>query len=187
MRGYETCREVDLPLPIEGIEQGDTERLGIGRQIVQPIFGAVARDAGERHVKITGEVERHRAMQDAAHGLEVAVLVCGLDPLKHPVDGVGIGEDVMGYRLRHTYICMRLMEGADIYQIAKNCRTSEEMIEKFYAAPPTSRTRWTPRRSTWCGRNPHPAANRCRLKTSLPSSRWRRSLSKACFPQGAAW
>jgi hypothetical protein len=28
MRGYETCREVDLPLPIEGIEQGDAERLG---------------------------------------------------------------------------------------------------------------------------------------------------------------
>jgi hypothetical protein len=35
--------------------------------------------------------------------------------------------------LRHTYICLRLMEGADIYQIAKNCRTSVEMIEKFYA------------------------------------------------------
>jgi hypothetical protein len=96
MRGYETCREVDLPLPIEGIEQGDAERLGIGRQIVQPIFGAVARDAGGRHVNITGEVERHRAMQDAAHGLEVAVLVCGLDPLEHPADGVGIAEDVMG-------------------------------------------------------------------------------------------
>jgi len=38
------------------------------------------------------------------------------------------------YSLRHTYICFRLMEGADIYQIAKNCRTSVEMIEKHYAA-----------------------------------------------------
>ena len=38
------------------------------------------------------------------------------------------------YSLRHTYICLRLMEGADIYQIAKNCRTSVEMIENFYAA-----------------------------------------------------
>ena len=36
--------------------------------------------------------------------------------------------------MRHTYICLRLMEGADIYQIAKNCRTSVEMIEKYYAA-----------------------------------------------------
>jgi hypothetical protein len=26
------------------------------------------------------------------------------------------------------------MEGADIYQIAKNCRTSVEMIEKYYAS-----------------------------------------------------
>ena len=38
------------------------------------------------------------------------------------------------YSLRHTYISMRLMEGADIYQIAKNCRTSVEIIEKHYAA-----------------------------------------------------
>jgi hypothetical protein len=38
------------------------------------------------------------------------------------------------YSLRHTYICLRLMEGADIYQIAKNCRTSVEMIQKHYAA-----------------------------------------------------
>jgi integrase len=37
------------------------------------------------------------------------------------------------YSLRHTYICFRLMERADIYQIAKNCRTSVEMIQKHYA------------------------------------------------------
>ncbi|WP_454632650.1 hypothetical protein [Bradyrhizobium cenepequi] len=44
------------------------------------------------------------------------------------------GKARTAYSLRHTYICMRLMEGADVYQIAKNCRTSVEMIEKFYAA-----------------------------------------------------
>jgi integrase len=44
------------------------------------------------------------------------------------------GNRRTAYSLRHTYICMRLMEGADIYQIAKNCRTSVEMIERFYAA-----------------------------------------------------
>ncbi len=37
------------------------------------------------------------------------------------------------YSLRHSYICFRLLEGADIYQVAKNCRTSVEMIEKYYA------------------------------------------------------
>lgn len=43
------------------------------------------------------------------------------------------GNERTSYSLRHTYISMRLMEGADIYQVAKNCRTSVEMIEKFYA------------------------------------------------------
>jgi integrase len=38
------------------------------------------------------------------------------------------------YSLRHTYICLRLIEGADVYQIAKNCRTSVKMIEDFYAS-----------------------------------------------------
>jgi integrase len=55
------------------------------------------------------------------------------------LDELGLKKDREGlrrsaYSLRHTYICLRLMEGADIYQIAKNCRTSVEMIEKFYAA-----------------------------------------------------
>jgi integrase len=44
------------------------------------------------------------------------------------------GQRRTAYSLRHTYICFRLMEGADIYQIAKNCRTSVEMIEKYYAS-----------------------------------------------------
>ena len=44
------------------------------------------------------------------------------------------GSRRQAYSLRHTYICLRLMEGADIYQVAKNCRTCVEMIEKFDAA-----------------------------------------------------
>lgn len=44
------------------------------------------------------------------------------------------GQRRTAYSLRHTYISFRLMEGADIYQIAKNCRTSVEMIEKYYAS-----------------------------------------------------
>jgi integrase len=34
------------------------------------------------------------------------------------------------YSLRHSYISFRFLEGADIYQIAKNCRTS---VEQHYA------------------------------------------------------
>jgi integrase len=56
----------------------------------------------------------------------------------NPLDRTGLKLDRdekprTSYSLRHTYICMRLMEGADTYQIAKNCRTSVEMIEKHYA------------------------------------------------------
>lgn len=43
------------------------------------------------------------------------------------------GNRRTAYSLRHSYICFRLSEGADVYQIAKNCRTSVEMIEKHYA------------------------------------------------------
>lgn len=50
--------------------------------------------------------------------------------LKHDREG----KPRTAYSLRHTYICFRLTEGADIYQVAKNCRTSVEMIEKFYAS-----------------------------------------------------
>jgi integrase len=55
------------------------------------------------------------------------------------LDDLGLKFDRDGnrrasYSLRHTYICFRLTEGADIYQIAKNCRTSVEMIEKYYAS-----------------------------------------------------
>lgn len=43
------------------------------------------------------------------------------------------GQRRTAYSLRHTYICLRLIEGADIYTVAKNCRTSVEMIQNFYA------------------------------------------------------
>jgi integrase len=55
------------------------------------------------------------------------------------LDELGLKFDREGqrrtfYSLRHTYICMRLIEGADVYQIAKNCRTSVQMIEQYYAS-----------------------------------------------------
>jgi len=43
------------------------------------------------------------------------------------------GQRRTAYSLRHTYISMRLSEGADIYALAINCRTSVEMIQEFYA------------------------------------------------------
>ena len=58
------------------------------------------------------------------------------DKLLHELD---LKEDREGnprtiYSLRHTYISLRLMERANIYELAKNCRTSVEMIQKYYAS-----------------------------------------------------
>lgn len=75
-------------------------------------------------------------------GGEPSDLVFGLvqrELLNAVLDELDLKKDREGnprtaYSLRHTYICLRLMEGADIYQVAKNCRTSVEMIEKYYAS-----------------------------------------------------
>ncbi len=37
------------------------------------------------------------------------------------------------YSLRHYYISQRLIEGAEIYPLSKNCRTSVEMLQNNYA------------------------------------------------------
>lgn len=44
------------------------------------------------------------------------------------------GQPRTFYSLRHTYISFRLLEGANIVQLAWNCRTSIDMIEKYYAS-----------------------------------------------------
>lgn len=50
--------------------------------------------------------------------------------LKHDRDG----QVRTAYSLRHTYISMRLMSGANIVMVANNCGTSIQMIEEHYAA-----------------------------------------------------
>lgn len=44
------------------------------------------------------------------------------------------GQIRTAYSLRHTYICFRLLDGADVRTVANNCRTSIEMIEEHYAS-----------------------------------------------------
>jgi len=84
-------------------------------------------------------LERHKA----ANGGEI-VLTDRLFPLDHRnlLNRILVeqslkldreGRPRSAYSLRHTYICLRLMNGANIYQIAKNCRTSVAMLENYYA------------------------------------------------------
>jgi len=86
---------------------------------VQPFLRLRKRNRSDPNDVIFGKVQRE-------------LLNAILDELDMKTDREG--QQRTAYSLRHTYICMRLMEGADIYQLAKNCRTSVEMIEKFYAS-----------------------------------------------------
>jgi integrase len=86
---------------------------------VLPFERVRARKGGEPTQEVFGKVQRE-------------LLNTILDELDLKFDRDGNRRTA--YSLRHTYICLRLMEGADIYQIAKNCRTSVEMIETFYAS-----------------------------------------------------
>ena len=86
---------------------------------VMPFERLRKRNGGEPKKQIFGKIQR-----------ELFNTILGELDLKFDRDG----NPRTACSLRHTYICMRLMEGADIYQIAKNCRTSVEMIEKYYAS-----------------------------------------------------
>jgi len=86
---------------------------------VQPFQRLKKRSGGAPTALVFGKVQRE-------------LLNAVLDELDLKTDREG--KPRTAYSLRHTYISMRLMEGADIYQVAKNCRTSVEMIEKHYAA-----------------------------------------------------
>lgn len=44
------------------------------------------------------------------------------------------GQRRTAYSLRHTYISLRLMSGANVVMVANNCGTSIQMIEEHYAA-----------------------------------------------------
>lgn len=72
MPGHQAGGEIDLSLPVEGVEQGGADRLGIRGQIIE-LLGAVARDARRWHIEIASKVERHRAVQDAADSRDVRV------------------------------------------------------------------------------------------------------------------
>jgi hypothetical protein len=48
------------------------------------------------------------------------------------------GNERTSCSLRHTYISMRLMEGTNVYQVARHCQHRSENI-----TPPSSNTGWT--------------------------------------------
>ena len=86
-----------------------------------------------KHKKSKGDADEYPQPTDILFPSNYKKMLNGIlndENLKFDRDG----KARTSYSLRHSYICFRLLEGADIYQVAKNCRTSVEMIEKHYAA-----------------------------------------------------
>src|SRR6516164_3045365 len=82
---YQACGEIDLSLPVEGVEQGGADRPWIRRQIIE-LLTAVAWDARRRHIEIASKVERHRSVQYAADSRDMSVDVGSPDARQHLVD-----------------------------------------------------------------------------------------------------
>src|SRR5215470_19720674 len=91
---HKPCREIDLSLPVESVEQGRADRLSISGQVIKSL-AMLARDAGRRNIEIARKIERHRSVQDAAHSRDMIVDVGGPDASQHLVERVGISEDVV--------------------------------------------------------------------------------------------
>src|SRR5262249_11553471 len=68
------CREIDLSLPVEGVEQGGADRLRIGGQIVE-LPTALVRNPGRRHIEIACKVKRHCSVQYAARDRNMTISV----------------------------------------------------------------------------------------------------------------
>src|SRR5262245_33094480 len=89
MPRHQSRRKIDLSLAVEGVEQGGADHPRIGRQLDE-LLAALARDERRRHIEIASKIERHRAVQYAAHGRAVTVGTGGPDPLEHLVDRIGV-------------------------------------------------------------------------------------------------
>jgi integrase len=122
-RGVGYCKSMPAAvLPFERLRDRLRPSDADGRRQRRASEGAQGEPALERKPGPTERLfpHRHRELWNKV-----------LDELGMKMDREGNARTA--YSLRHTYISMRLMEGADMYQVAKNCRTSVEMIEKFYS------------------------------------------------------
>jgi hypothetical protein len=90
MPGDHPCGEIDLTLPVKGVEQSGTDCLRICRQIIEPIT-VLTRQVRRGHIKIASQIELHRAVKYAAYARRVTIDLGRPDPCKL-VYGVGVGE-----------------------------------------------------------------------------------------------
>jgi hypothetical protein len=93
---HEAADSIDLPLPVKGIEQGRADtRDGLGEVVQSRI--TVVRQPCWRNIQVTGQIDRHRAMENAPSclGRIVRQRAARRNPLQGLVNGITVGENVM--------------------------------------------------------------------------------------------
>src|ERR1700746_15148 len=90
--GNKARRGTDLLLAVKGVEKSSVDLLGLGRQVIESL---AAWQRGWRHIQVSGEIERHCFVEQAAHSFS-RVGRSAADALERLLDGIRVGEDVVG-------------------------------------------------------------------------------------------
>ena len=122
VRGGQTTREFLIIRNIKG-------KRGTGT--CKSFYGAVT--AFNRTIKRRGITEPRKSDEKLflAHHRDMFNVILADTNLKYSNGQPPAKRDFVS--LRATYICFRLLNGADVYEVATNCRTSPEMIRESYA------------------------------------------------------
>ena len=96
MPRHEAAHRIHLPLPVEGVEQGRADIVGGLGKVVQSRIALIRQPCG-RHIQVTGQIDRHGAMENASGVLTSIVWQSATcrNPLQDLVNGIAVGEDVM--------------------------------------------------------------------------------------------
>jgi len=83
--GNKARRSTDLLLAVKSVEQSSVDLLGRVRQVIE-LLAVVAGQRCWRYIQISGEIERHCAVEEAARGFD-GLGRPAADPLERLVDG----------------------------------------------------------------------------------------------------
>src|SRR3984893_13480916 len=92
--GDKARRGTDLLLAVEDVDKSSMDLLGRDGQVIEPL-AAFAGQRGWGHIQVSGEIERHCAVEETAYGFR-RVGRSAADALERLVNGVCVSEDVVG-------------------------------------------------------------------------------------------
>jgi len=128
--GNQVRRRTDLLLAVKGVEDRSEDVFGTDRQVIEPL-AVLAGWRRRRDIQVPGEIERHCPMEEAARDLD-GVRRAGANPLESLMNGVRVGEDVVG-----SFPIRMLVGGAEARH--SECRRISERSTEVGRRGPVSR------------------------------------------------